>query len=71
MAAPKTLIEQALKLSATDRSELIERLLGSLDESDPALDRLWASEVENRITAHDAGEIEMRTIDEVLGKYSK
>lgn len=71
MAAPKALIEEALKLSATDRSELVEQLLGSLDESDPSLDNLWASEAESRIAGHDAGEIGTRTVDEVLGKYSK
>ena len=71
MAAPKALIEEALKLSAADRSELVEHLLRSLGESDPSLDNLWASEAEIRIAVYDAGEIETRTIHEVLGKYSK
>ena len=35
MVAPKAFIEEAVKLSATDRSQLIEQLLRSLDQSDP------------------------------------
>ena len=69
MAASAEILKEALKLPATERAELIDGLLSSLDEPDRNLDRLWAKEAEDRINAYDQGQIKALTIQEVLEKY--
>jgi hypothetical protein len=53
----KILIEEARKLSPAERVALIDELLTSLHQPDPALDALWAEEIEDRLAAFDRGEI--------------
>jgi putative addiction module component (TIGR02574 family) len=65
----KSLIEQARGLSPAARIEIIEGLLAGLDESDEAMDRLWASEAEDRLAAYRRGEIKAIPLNEVLAKY--
>jgi len=62
-------LKEALNLSPTEKAELIDRLLSSLDKPDKELDKLWAEEVEDRIDAYDSGKIKALTIQEVLEKY--
>ena len=45
---------EALRLSATERGLLIERLIASLDV-DPGVDDAWAAEVERRIEEIESG----------------
>lgn len=65
----KTLSAQARKLSPGERIELVDAILASLDEPDPAIDRLWASEAEDRLAAYRRGEIKAVPLQEVLAKY--
>jgi len=51
------LIEEALALTVEERTDLVERLLSSLDPPEPQIEKLWAREVEDRIAAFDRGEI--------------
>ncbi len=67
--ATKTLSVQARKLSAEERIELVDDILTSLDEPDPAIDRLWAKEAEDRLAAYRRGEIKALRLEEVLAKY--
>ena len=67
--ATKTLSVQARKLSADERIELVDDILTSLDEPDPAIDRLWAKEAEDRLAAYRRGEIKALHLEEVLAKY--
>ena len=69
MGASKEILKEALNLSPTEKAELIDRLLSSLDKPDKELDKLWAEEVEDRIDAYDSGKIKALTIQEVLKKY--
>jgi putative addiction module component (TIGR02574 family) len=65
------ILEQALALSLKDRAALVEKLLSSLDQPDPAIDGLWAKEAEDRINAYDDGEIESIPAEDVFKKYRK
>lgn len=56
--AAESLIDQALNLRRSERTAVAERLLASLDLSDPAIDAAWALEADARVEAHDRGEIE-------------
>jgi putative addiction module component (TIGR02574 family) len=65
----KALSEEARKLSPAERIELVDDILASLDEPDPAIDRLWAKEAEERLAAYRRGEIKALPLEEVLAKY--
>ena len=67
----EAILEHALLLSPRDRAILAEKLLASLDRPDPAIDALWAEEVENRINAYEAGELKAIPAEEVIKKYKK
>ena len=54
------LLEEALALPVNERADLVERLLSSLDPSEPEIEKLWAKEVEDRIDALERGKL--RTI---------
>ena len=65
----KVLSEQAVQLPPTERMELVERILDSLDQPDTTMDALWASEADDRLTAYRRGEIRAIPLSEVLAKY--
>jgi putative addiction module component (TIGR02574 family) len=69
-AGMKTLeeIEQdALELPVASRVLLAEQLLESLDQSDQKrLDRLWAAEIERRLSRFDRGETKAIPGEEVF-----
>lgn len=60
---------EARKLTPTARLELVDAILGSLDETDPEMDRLWSREAEDRLSAFRRGELKAVPLDEVLAKY--
>lgn len=64
--AAKTLGAQARKLSPSERLELVDDILASLDELDPNIDRLWAKEAEERLAAYRRGEIKAIPLEELL-----
>jgi putative addiction module component (TIGR02574 family) len=69
MAAPNEILKDALNLRPSEKAELIDKLLSSLDNPDKELDELWAREAEDRIEAYDQGKIKALTLNEVLEKY--
>ena len=69
MAAPKNILKEALTLKPSEKAELVDKLLSSLDKPDKEIDKLWAQEAEDRINAYDRGEIKAVTLKEVLEKY--
>jgi putative addiction module component (TIGR02574 family) len=69
MAASKEILKKALNLTPTEKAELIDKLLTSLDKPDKELDDLWAGEAEDRIDAYEQGKIKALSIQEVLEKY--
>ena len=53
------IINSAIKLAPpTERFELIDRVLHSLDRPDPEIDKLWLEEAKQRLNAYRAGHIE-------------
>jgi putative addiction module component (TIGR02574 family) len=56
MIDPTALLEQALRLPEHDRARIAARLLESLDtETQSDIDAAWATEIERRCAAVDAG----------------
>ena len=65
----ETLRVQAMHLPPEDRMALVEHLLDSLDEPDPSLDALWATEADDRLAAYRRGEISAVALSDVIAKY--
>lgn len=59
-------IEQALKLKASERYLLIEMLHQSLDKPDPEVDRIWREEALRRVKAYDEGKLATVSMEEVF-----
>ncbi len=67
----KILSARARELPPEERLELVDQILGSLDEADAAIDRLWATEAADRLAAWRRGEISAVPLAEVLLKYRR
>lgn len=65
------LIREALGLNPVERALVIEELLSSLDKPDAELDSKWAKEAEDRLGAHEAGEIESIPADQVFAELGR
>jgi hypothetical protein len=64
----RDILEEALKLTAAERFELMEKLQESLDRPDPEIDRLWGEEAVRRAHAFDSGRASRTySVDEALG----
>ena len=69
MHIDKNIAGNALSLPVTQRVELVELLLSSLDHPDQKIDELWAVEAENRIDAYEMSKIKTVSLEQVLSKY--
>ncbi len=58
-----------LKLNPTERFELIEFALHSLDKPDPEIDRLWIEEAERRLLAYRAGKVNGVSAQDIFGEF--
>ncbi len=65
------ILDQALKLNAIERADVAEKLLSSLDSSDPKIDELWAIEADSRVDAYREGKIKAASEEQVFSKYKK
>jgi putative addiction module component (TIGR02574 family) len=63
------IFESARKLRPVERLQLIDALMDSLDEPDPAIEAAWAAEAQDRLAAYDRGELPSAPIEELLAKY--
>jgi len=70
MSTRDSILKEVLTLKPSQKAELVDKLLSSLDKPDGEIDILWAKEVEDRIDAYDRGEIKAVTLKEVLEKYT-
>ena len=66
-----TILNQALKLSSSERAEVVEKLISSLDAPDSTIDSIWAKEADTRVEAFERGEIESVSAKKVFEKYQK
>jgi putative addiction module component (TIGR02574 family) len=63
----RELLEQALRLDPTERLELVDQVLHSLDRPDPTVDRIWIEEAERRLTAYRAQRVRGIPAEDVVG----
>ena len=69
MATTDNIYKEALTLKPSEKAQLIDKLISSLDRSDKEIDKLWAEEAEDRIDAYDQGKIKAISLEKVLQKY--
>jgi putative addiction module component (TIGR02574 family) len=62
------IIQEALRLPATARFEIVDQLMQSLDKPDPEIERIWGEEAVRRLAAIDAGRSQTYSADEVFGQ---
>ena len=65
MTATDTIFKEALTLSPSEKAQLIDKLITTLDKSDKEVDELWAREAEDRIDAYDQGRIKAISLEKV------
>ena len=70
-ADARSLLREALTLSALERAKLVEDLLASLDQPDEKIDEAWRKEVADRLDAYESGKMPKVPLEEVLAKYRK
>ena len=63
------ILESARKLRPVERLKLIDALMESLDEPDPAIEAAWAVEAQDRLAAYQRGELPLGDLAPVLAKY--
>jgi len=69
MATKDSLFEEASTISPSEKAQLIDQLISTLDKPDKKIDELWVKEAEDRIDAYDHGKIKAISLEEVLQKY--
>lgn len=67
----QTLSERVRELPPAERLALVDDILGSLDETSPEIDRLWATKAEDRLATWRRGEIRAVPLADVLRKYGR
>ena len=68
----QAIVEQALKLSPTERADVAEQLLASLDEAlDSDVEQAWQEEVQRRLQQVECGEVELIDSDTVMAELRK
>lgn len=65
------ILESARKLRPVERLQLIDALMDSLDEPDPAIEAAWAAEAQDRLAAYDRGELKAAPIEELFQKLRR
>ena len=63
------ILNQALELTASERADVVEKLLSSLDAPDSIIDSIWANEADARVEAFERGEISSISAEKVFKKY--
>ena len=69
MTTKDNILKEALTLSPSEKAQLIDKLISSLDKADKEIDELWAREAEDRIDAYDKGKLKAVSLEKVLAKY--
>jgi putative addiction module component (TIGR02574 family) len=70
MEPAKKMPDAISRMTPSERLELVDQLLDSLDRPDAEIDALWAHEAEDRLAAYRRGEIGSVTLSEMLAKHA-
>jgi putative addiction module component (TIGR02574 family) len=71
MMTVRQILEEAKRLEPIERAELLEQLYATFEPADPSVDAAWSVEVEERLSAYRAGEIEAAPFEDVLDRINR
>ena len=71
MLAIEQIFTEISPLKPLDKLQLIEKILNSLNQTNKAIEEIWANEAENRVKAYDNGHLSVVNEDDVFGKYRR
>jgi putative addiction module component (TIGR02574 family) len=71
MTVAQELASQAAKLPPSDRLQIVETILATLDKPDPEIAAAWAAEAESRLAAYRRGELAAVDESEVFGDLDR
>jgi putative addiction module component (TIGR02574 family) len=69
MTTTDNIFKETLTLRPSEKAQLIDKLISTLDKHDKEIDELWAKEAEDRIDAYDQGKLKAVSLEKVLQKY--
>jgi putative addiction module component (TIGR02574 family) len=69
MATTDNIFKETLTLRPSEKAQLIDKLISTLDKPDKEIDELWAKEAEDRIDAYDQGKLKAVSLEKILQKY--
>ncbi len=69
MTITDNIFKETLMLKPSEKAQLIDKLISTLDKPDKEIDKLWAKETEDRIDAYDQGKLKVVSLEKVLQKY--
>ena len=70
MLPATTVISKALHLKPAERFVVIEALIRSLDNPDPAIEKTWAIEAGKRLKAYKAGKAKTVSFEDMFENHS-
>jgi putative addiction module component (TIGR02574 family) len=65
----REIIELAMQLEPSERFEVAEELLRSVEQVNPEIDRLWIEEAERRVAAYRAGKVKGIPAEDIFGTF--
>jgi putative addiction module component (TIGR02574 family) len=65
----REIIELAMQLEPSERFEVAEELLRSVEQVNPEIDRLWIEEAERRLAAYRAGKVKGIPAEDIFGTF--
>lgn len=71
MTMTDNIFKEVLTLKPSEKAQLIDKLIYSLDKPDKEIDELWAKETEDRIDAYNQGKLKAVSLDKILQRYRK
>ena len=69
MTTTDNIFKETLTLRPSEKAQLIDKLISTLDKPDKEIDELWSKEAEDRIDAYDQGKLKAVSLEKVLQKY--
>ena len=65
----KSILKEALHLNPSERLNLVEYLVNSLDKPDKEVEKAWSNEAEKRFKAYKAGKVKTYDLREIAKRY--
>lgn len=69
MMNTQDIVRQALALDPSKHFEVVEEILHSLDQPDPAIDAVWLQEAEKRLAAYRNGQVQGIPAEDIFGTF--